>query len=85
MNEQVWWLTEDELERWREIQAGISAAENTTTVDEFQHARALYFDSYIFLAEVYERLGLEKTRGLSINPATGSIVYLPYDVEMVEA
>lgn len=36
------WLSEDELERFRENFASIQTVENTTTVDEWQQARAYY-------------------------------------------
>lgn len=79
---EVWWLTEDELERFREIEADIAGAENTSmySADDRQLVRSLYFSRWLLLSEVYERAGLDRTRTLTINPATGSIVYEPYDV-----
>lgn len=89
----VWWLTEAELDKWREAMADIAAAENATLYDatDRQLVRSLYFHQWELLAEVYDTprsnapLGLDKTRELDINPATGCITYVPmYDVELTE-
>ena len=85
--QKVWWLTEAELDRWREVQADILAAENASlyTADDRQLVRSLYFESFVALAEIYAYHTLDPIREIDINPATGCITYVPYDVELEEA
>jgi len=78
------YLTFDELERWREIRASIDTLENTHTIDDWQHARSIYYQSYLELAEIYTAHQLDRTRYVDINPATGSVMYEPVTVELVE-
>ena len=82
----VWWLTEAELDKWREAGADIAAAESAHLYgpDDRQLVRSLYFHQWELMAEFYEIHGLDRTRELDINPATGCVTYIPYDVEMTE-
>lgn len=83
----VWWLTEAELDRWREARADIAAAEGAHlySADDRQLVRSLYFHQWELLAEFYDAHSLDRAREIDINPATGCITYIPiYDVEMTE-
>lgn len=83
---QVWWLTETELDRWRQAQGDILAAENAHLYDDDdrQLVRSLYFHQWELLAEFYAAHGLDQARDIEINPATGCVTYVTYDVEMSE-
>lgn len=78
----VWWLTETELDKWREVQADILAAENAALYDgnDRQLVRALYFEQWVTLDGFYNAHGLDRTREIDINPATGCITYIPFEV-----
>jgi len=78
------WLTPDELEQWREIRATMDTLENTTTINEWQHARSIYYQSYLVLSSIYEAHNLDMTRYVDINPATGSVMYEPFTVGLEE-
>ena len=71
------------LEEWRENEASILACENTTTIDEFQQARAYYYQRILLEDRISREYSLDRTKRLDINPVTGCIRYVPeYDVEM---
>ncbi len=78
------YLSEDELERWRDISASITTAENTTVFDpdDWQRVRAFYYQSYLAKADFYDAHGLDKAREILINTATGSVMYEPIEVEV---
>ena len=80
--EPVAYLTEDELNEFRDKQARIAALHvNPAQFDQYESVRT-HFEMFVFMGGVYHTHGLPPTVDLNVNPATGAVTYEEVHIDM---